>query len=125
MRPAQRGLRPRLSGAGAVALSFRGQGTQLRRGECEREPVEDVDGRVEFLALNSAHLGPINESIDGQVLLKDPTFDPGPPEIIGNTRTPIHGGTGPSCPSLRHGIDSTCFGFEGAPGYGTRRDRDG
>lgn len=75
--------------------------------ECEGESVEDVDGRVEFLALDAADVGPIDRSIDGQILLRDPTFDPEQPEVIGNTRTPIHGGKGPSCPRSHHGIYST------------------
>ena len=45
----------------------------------KRKTVEDVHRWIEFLAFDTANVSSIHRGIDGQVLLRDPAFDPEPP----------------------------------------------
>ena len=75
--------------------------------QCEREAVQDIDCRVELLALNPSDIGPIDGGIDGEVLLRDSALDPDPPEVCRDACTAVHGEHARCCCASNHRIYSS------------------
>ena len=55
------------------------------------EPLQHVNGRVEFRSLKATDISPINLRIDRQILLGDALFGPYSAQIPGNACSSIHG----------------------------------
>lgn len=81
-----------------------------------RQPVQQVDGRVEPTAFNIADRGAIHASIDGQVLLADASGAPGLAKIPCDARATIHAGQSINLPpAIPSDIsDILCIGGEGS-----------
>lgn len=102
---------PSRSERGRLGLFWIGNRDQVDEIDPERlrQPVEDVHGRVELLALNAADIGAIHAGIDGQILLRERLRRPDASQIPRHARSSIHGRTRPTCETLKHRICSTQF----------------
>jgi hypothetical protein len=58
--------------------------------QCFRQTVQEIDGRVFFLSFKPTHIGPINASVEGELLLREPALHPDPTQIPCNQSPPAH-----------------------------------